>query len=77
MLQRVGRKKLLSLSGLGAILSLWCVGFGIDSGYVTLASVTIISFIAYVSRKSRLHNTNCSIKIFRHWSWSSTVCYDT
>ncbi|CAL1703957.1 unnamed protein product [Somion occarium] len=46
LIERIGRKKLLSLSAIGALISLWGVGFGLDSGYVTLASLTIITFIA-------------------------------
>ncbi len=45
----MGRKKLLSLSATGAILSLVAVGFGLDSGAVTLASLAVMTFIAYVS----------------------------
>ncbi|KAI0332096.1 general substrate transporter [Cubamyces sp. BRFM 1775] len=46
LIDRLGRKKLLSLSATGAIVSLLAVGFGLDSGAVVLASVAIISFIA-------------------------------
>ncbi|KAI0670661.1 general substrate transporter [Trametes maxima] len=46
LIDRLGRKKLLSLSATGAIISLLGVGFGLDSGAVALASITIISFIA-------------------------------
>ncbi|KAJ8462028.1 hypothetical protein ONZ51_g11165 [Trametes cubensis] len=46
LIDRLGRKKLLSLSATGSIVSLLAVGFGLDSGAVVLASVAIISFIA-------------------------------
>ncbi|KAI0646783.1 general substrate transporter [Trametes meyenii] len=46
LIDRLGRKKLLSLSATGAIISLLGVGFGLDSGAVALASITIISFVA-------------------------------
>ncbi|KAI0075467.1 general substrate transporter [Panus rudis PR-1116 ss-1] len=46
LIERVGRKQLLSLSATGALISLLAVGYGLDSGLVTLASVTIITFIA-------------------------------
>ncbi|KAI0698474.1 general substrate transporter [Cytidiella melzeri] len=46
LIERLGRKTLLSLSSGGAILSLLGVGFGLNTGVVTLASVTILSFVA-------------------------------
>ncbi|KAI0713278.1 general substrate transporter [Earliella scabrosa] len=46
LIDRMGRKKLLSLSATGAILSLVGVGLGLDSGAVTLASVAVMTFIA-------------------------------
>ncbi|OSD02784.1 general substrate transporter [Trametes coccinea BRFM310] len=46
LIDRLGRKKLLSLSATGAIASLLGVGFGLDSGAVALASVAIIAFVA-------------------------------
>lgn len=46
--QRLGRKTLLSASATGAFLSLVGVGYGLDSGVVAVASVTILTFVAYV-----------------------------
>ncbi|KAI0637263.1 general substrate transporter [Trametes polyzona] len=46
LIDRLGRKKLLSLSATGAIVSLLAVGFGLDSAEVVLASTAIITFIA-------------------------------
>ncbi|KAI8998903.1 general substrate transporter [Trametes punicea] len=46
LIDRLGRKKLLSLSATGAIISLLGVGIGLDNGAVALASVTIITFVA-------------------------------
>lgn len=46
LIDRLGRKKLLSLSATGAILSLVGVGVGLDSGAVTLASIAVMAFIA-------------------------------
>ncbi|EIW60651.1 general substrate transporter [Trametes versicolor FP-101664 SS1] len=46
LIDRLGRKKLLSLSATGAIVSLVVVGFGLDSGAVLLASTAIITFVA-------------------------------
>ncbi|KIP10323.1 hypothetical protein PHLGIDRAFT_65930 [Phlebiopsis gigantea 11061_1 CR5-6] len=43
---RLGRKTLLALSASGAFLSLVGVGFGLDSGLVALASITILTFVA-------------------------------
>lgn len=45
-MQRLGRKTLLALSASGAFLSLVGVGFGLDSGLVALASITILTFVA-------------------------------
>jgi hypothetical protein len=33
----------------GALLSLFGVGFGIDTGYVILASIAVLTFVACVS----------------------------
>ncbi|KAF7796537.1 hypothetical protein EIP86_007717 [Pleurotus ostreatoroseus] len=44
--KRLGRKTLLALSAGGAFLSLVGVGFGLNSGLVSLASITILTFIA-------------------------------
>ncbi|PIL23734.1 MFS general substrate transporter [Ganoderma sinense ZZ0214-1] len=46
LIDRLGRKKLLSLSATGAVLSLVGVGIGLDSGAVTLASIAVMAFIA-------------------------------
>ncbi|KAI0747840.1 general substrate transporter [Daedaleopsis nitida] len=46
LIDRMGRKKLLSLSATGAILSLLGVGVGLDSGAVTLASLAVMTFIS-------------------------------
>jgi len=46
LIDRMGRKQLLSISAGGALCSLVCVGYGLDSGLVTLASVAILAFIA-------------------------------
>ncbi|CCM03829.1 uncharacterized protein FIBRA_05978 [Fibroporia radiculosa] len=46
LIDRLGRKQLLSISAAGAIISLLGVGFGLDSDMVALASVTILSFVA-------------------------------
>ena len=59
--QRLGRRQLLTLSGAGAILSLVGVGFGLDSGLVTLASVAVMAFIAYVCYSSALLSTLSSL----------------
>jgi CCR4-NOT transcription complex subunit 1 len=45
LIERMGRKQLLSISIFGALLSLTMVGFGLNSGFVTLSSVAIISFV--------------------------------
>ncbi|KAJ3553577.1 hypothetical protein NM688_g3534 [Phlebia brevispora] len=46
LIERLGRKTLLALSATGALLSLVGVGYGLDSGLVAVASVTILTFVA-------------------------------
>ncbi|KAI0811033.1 general substrate transporter [Irpex lacteus] len=46
LIERLGRKKLLTLSTTGAIISLLGVGFGLNTGVVALASITILTFVA-------------------------------
>ncbi|KAI0948397.1 hypothetical protein AcV7_009153 [Taiwanofungus camphoratus] len=46
LIDRLGRKQLLAMSAGGAFLSLLGVGFGLNSGLVALASVTILTFVA-------------------------------
>ncbi|KAF8626160.1 hypothetical protein AX15_005051 [Amanita polypyramis BW_CC] len=45
LIERMGRRRLLLVSILGALLSLSMVGFGLNNGFVTLSSVAIISFV--------------------------------
>ncbi|KAL1732920.1 general substrate transporter [Schizophyllum commune] len=45
LIERLGRRWLLSLSTGGAIISLICVGIGLDTNLTTLASVFIITFV--------------------------------
>ena len=42
----MGRKNLLNISMLGALISLLCVGYGIDTNTKWLSSGAIIAFIA-------------------------------
>ncbi|KAH8102879.1 general substrate transporter [Cristinia sonorae] len=46
LIERMGRKSLLTISIIGATVSLLSVGFGLDSGLVGLSSIAIIAFIA-------------------------------
>ncbi|GBE82524.1 Probable metabolite transport protein [Sparassis crispa] len=46
LIDRYGRRQLLSLSAGGAFLSLLGVGIGLDSSLITLASVAILTFVA-------------------------------
>ncbi|KAG5221515.1 25S rRNA adenine-N(1) methyltransferase [Salix suchowensis] len=48
--QKMGRRPLLSVSTGGAIVSLLAVGYGLDSNYVALSSIAIITFVMYVSQ---------------------------
>jgi hypothetical protein len=41
----MGRKPLLQLSVSGSLISLACVGIGLNTGAVTLASIAIVAFI--------------------------------
>ncbi|KAF5324746.1 hypothetical protein D9611_004518 [Ephemerocybe angulata] len=45
LMERMGRKQLLTLSAAGSILSLFLLGYGLNSGSVPLSSVTIVTFI--------------------------------
>ncbi|KAF8184964.1 general substrate transporter [Mycena galopus ATCC 62051] len=45
LIERLGRRQLLTLSGLGAISSLILVGLGLNTGTVTLSSVAILTFV--------------------------------
>jgi hypothetical protein len=44
--KRIGRRSLITISIVGALLSLISVGYGIDGGHTILASVAIIAFVA-------------------------------
>ncbi|KAI0085424.1 general substrate transporter [Irpex rosettiformis] len=46
LIERLGRKKLLTLSTSGAVISLLGVGFGLNTGVVALTSITILTFVA-------------------------------
>ncbi|KAH7927725.1 general substrate transporter [Leucogyrophana mollusca] len=45
LIERVGRKQLLLLSVGGALLSHLAVGYGLDTGFVTLSSIAITTFV--------------------------------
>ncbi|PFH49091.1 hypothetical protein AMATHDRAFT_81473 [Amanita thiersii Skay4041] len=45
LIERLGRKRLLAISIIGAIASLAMVGFGLNNGFVTLSSFAIITFV--------------------------------
>jgi len=46
LIDRMGRKQLLSISVGGALISLLGVGIGLNARLITLASITIVSFVA-------------------------------
>lgn len=60
LLQRLSRKTLLSISIGGAVLSLAGVGYGLNADIIALASVCILTFVAYVSPYRALRYTNNS-----------------
>ena len=43
--QRLGTKQLLKISTIGAIVSLFAVGWGLNSGASILPSVAIVTFV--------------------------------
>ncbi|KAH7906478.1 general substrate transporter [Hygrophoropsis aurantiaca] len=45
LIERVGRKQLLQLSVGGALISHLAVGYGLDSGFATLSSIAITTFV--------------------------------
>jgi MFS transporter, SP family, solute carrier family 2 (facilitated glucose transporter), member 3 len=49
LIERLGRKTLMSGSAAGAVLSLLAVGYGLDEGLVTLSSVAILTFVTCVA----------------------------
>ncbi|KAG2020514.1 sugar transporter, variant 2 [Coprinopsis cinerea AmutBmut pab1-1] len=48
LIERMGRRQLLTVSILGAIFSLLSLGFGLNGGSLTVSSVTILTFIMCV-----------------------------
>ncbi|KAF8502449.1 general substrate transporter [Gautieria morchelliformis] len=46
LIERIGRRSLVTISTVGALLSLLGVGYGINGGHIMLASVAIITFVA-------------------------------
>lgn len=49
LIERMGRKTLMTMSSLGALVSLVLVGFGINAAIVSLSSVAIVVFVACVA----------------------------
>ncbi|KAF7440921.1 hypothetical protein PC9H_001270 [Pleurotus ostreatus] len=45
LIEKMGRRPLLTASTVGAIVSLLAVGYGLDSNYVALSSIAIITFV--------------------------------
>ncbi|KAJ7184195.1 hypothetical protein C8R46DRAFT_1158597 [Mycena filopes] len=45
LIERMGRRQLLTLSTLGALVSLVFVGFGLNNGFITLSSIAILTFV--------------------------------
>ncbi|KIJ29886.1 hypothetical protein M422DRAFT_36797 [Sphaerobolus stellatus SS14] len=46
LIERLGRRSLITMSAVGSIVSLFLVGYGLNGGHVILASVAVITFIA-------------------------------
>ncbi|KAG6820801.1 hypothetical protein H0H93_011566, partial [Arthromyces matolae] len=49
LIERVGRQRLLAISSFGSLLSLFAVAFGLNSGWVILPSVAILTFVIFMS----------------------------
>lgn len=45
LIERLGRTKLLTISIIGALVSLLAAGLGLNTGFVSMASVSILSFV--------------------------------
>ncbi|KAF5387155.1 hypothetical protein D9615_001699 [Tricholomella constricta] len=45
LIERMGRRQLLAISTIGALISLFTVGFGLNTGRVTLTSIAILTFV--------------------------------
>lgn len=45
LIERIGRRQLLAISTIGALISLFTVGWALNSGRVTLSSLAIMSFV--------------------------------
>lgn len=48
LIERMGRKSLFNISSVGAATTLVLVGYGLNSGMVTLSSIAILLFITWV-----------------------------
>lgn len=49
----MGRRQLLTISTIGALVSLTAVGLGLNTGLVTLSSVAILTFVMYENHHQR------------------------
>ncbi|GLB35157.1 putative major facilitator superfamily, sugar transporter (TC 2.A.1.1) family protein [Lyophyllum shimeji] len=45
LIERLGRRRLLAISTGGALVSLYAVGFGLNTGKATLSSIAILTFV--------------------------------
>jgi hypothetical protein len=45
LIQKLGRRQLLTISTVGALASLCTVGIALDTGFTTLASAGIVTFV--------------------------------
>ncbi|PPQ80356.1 hypothetical protein CVT25_003639 [Psilocybe cyanescens] len=84
LIERMGRKPLLAMSILGAIFSLVTVGFALDSGSATVASIAIVTFVMFyaiglgpipfvmIPEVSPLHAVSALSSVALSLSWSTS-----
>lgn len=74
----MGRKRLLTISSLGGLISLFALGFGLDSGISTLSSLAIVTFVMYVPENHHHAAISYTVsQVICRRAWSCAICDDT